>query len=403
MRARATLRGLSSIVCPGIGSAVTALALSSCGGYGMGSNSNYMSTSMSSGITCGGGAYSTPCPAPTVSVTAPAANAMVSGMVTLSANASAMDGLMISSVEYMVDGATVSGNKETAPPYNFSWDSTMVSNGTHQITAKATDNYTGSGATTTSAPVTVNVQNAAAAATPMMPMQVFPSPSSSASGMARIEVQPETGVAHGGVSLKELSATAVTINEGSAGETGAVLLRLAPRPGSAGEWDLPANAMLSAEQLRELRQGRLYAIASSAAQPTGEIRGQLAPANVVVRFAELAPNAEARALGLRGSGVAAVTVDTGAHTLTVHVNSAGVDDAMTAQVATRALIKDAVSLGHWSTERVSVRDSDLEDFAAGRWSVSIAVPEEPDAAITGTIRPASPATGRTAAPEREAA
>lgn len=388
MRARITFRGLSAIVRPVIGSAVTVLALSSCGGMdmGMGMGSNNMSapaTSMNSGITCGSG-YSGSCPPPSVSVMAPAANAMVSGMVTLSANASAMDGLMISSVEYQVDGMAV--GTATVSPYNVSWDSTRFGNGDHRLTAMATDDYMGGGATATSAPITINVQNAAGAAAPMMPMQVFPAPSSSASGMAQIEVQPETGVAHASVRLKELAATAVTINEGFAGETGPVLLRLAPRAGSDGEWDLPANATLSAEQLEELRQGRLYAIASSAAHPTGEIRGQLTPANVVVRFAELAPNTEARALGIRASGLAAATVDTAARTLTVHVNSAGVDDAMMAQAATRALTKDAVSLGHWSTERAALRDSDLADFTAGRWSVSIAVPEEPKAALAGTIR-----------------
>ena len=125
--------------------------------------------------------------------------------------------------------------------------------------------------------------------------------------MAHIEVQPESGIAHASVSLQKLAATAVTINEGFAGETGPVLLRLAPRAGAEGEWDLPANATLSAEQLQELRQGRLYALASSAAHPMGEIRGQLTPANVVVRFAELAPNTEARALGIKASGVAAAT------------------------------------------------------------------------------------------------
>ena len=389
MRARLSFRGLSSIVCPAIGSAVTALALSSCDGMGMGMGSSSMSGSMTaSGITCGSG-YSGSCPPPSVSMMTPAANATVSGMVTLSANASAMDGLMISSVQYLVDDMAV--GTAMASPYNVSWDSTKFGNGSHQLKAMAADNYTGGGATATSAPITVNVQNATGAAAPMMPMQVFPAPSSGASGMAQIEVQPETGIAHASVSLKELAATAVTINEGFAGETGPVLLRLAPRAGSEGEWDLPANATVSAEQLQELRQGRLYAIASSAARPTGEIRGQLTPANVVVRFAELAPNTEARALGIRASGVAAATVDTTARTLTVHVNSAGVDDAMMAQAATRALTKDPVSLGHWSTERTSLRDSDLADFAAGRWSVRIAIPEEPDAAIAGVIRAVAPA------------
>ena len=389
MRSPTKTRGLSEIAWPVIGSAVAALALSSCDGMGMsmgmGMGNSSMPASTMGGMTCGSG-YAGSCPPPSVAVTAPAANAMVSGMVTMTANASAMDGLTISSVQYRVDGTPV--GTVMASPYNFSWDSTGFPNGTHQLTAMATDNYMGSGATATSAPITIKVENAAGAAAPMMPMQVFPAPSSSASGMAHIEVQPETGATHVSVRLKALAATAVTINEGFAGETGPVLLRLAPRAGSEGEWELPASATLSAEQREELRQGRLYALASSAAHPAGEIRGQLTPANVIVRFAELAPNAEARGLGITATGVAAATLDTIAGTLTVHVNSAGIDDAQTAQAATRALTRDAVSLGHWSTERSSLRESELADLAAGRWSVSIAVPEEPDAAIAGTIRAA---------------
>ena len=118
--------------------ASTALLLSACGGYGGGNN--YMAPS--NGVTCGGGAYSSPCPAPTVAVTAPAADATVSGKsVTLSASASATDGLKISSVEFFVSGKSVA--MVMSSPYNFTWDSTTVVNGDYQVTAKVTDDLTG--------------------------------------------------------------------------------------------------------------------------------------------------------------------------------------------------------------------------------------------------------------------
>jgi Malectin domain/Domain of unknown function (DUF1929)/Bacterial Ig-like domain/Bacterial Ig domain len=93
---------------------------------------------------------------PTVSVTAPAAGATVSGAtVTLSANAS--DNVGVSGVTFKVDGTTV-GSQDTTSPYSVAWDSTTVANGTHTVTAVAAD---AAGNTTTSAGVSVTVSNTA--------------------------------------------------------------------------------------------------------------------------------------------------------------------------------------------------------------------------------------------------
>jgi uncharacterized repeat protein (TIGR02543 family) len=98
--------------------------------------------------------------APTVSITAPVANSTVSGSsVQLAANATAADG--IASVQFQVDGSNV-GSPVTATPYQYNWDSTTVTNGTHNITAVATDV---DGVTTTSAIAAVNVNNAVAPGT----------------------------------------------------------------------------------------------------------------------------------------------------------------------------------------------------------------------------------------------
>ena len=90
---------------------------------------------------------------PTVSLTAPAAGATVSGAVRLTANATDAGG--VASVQFAVDGANV-GAPVTAAPYSVTWDSLGAANGTHTITARATDN---AGNAATSAAVTVTVQN----------------------------------------------------------------------------------------------------------------------------------------------------------------------------------------------------------------------------------------------------
>jgi hypothetical protein len=73
--------------------------------------------------------------APTVSVTAPANNATVSGTTTITASAS--DNVGVSKVEFYEDGALLSASN--VAPYSYSWNTTSVANGSHNLTAKAYD------------------------------------------------------------------------------------------------------------------------------------------------------------------------------------------------------------------------------------------------------------------------
>jgi len=177
------------------------------------------------------------------------------------------------------------------------------------------------------------------------------------------------------------------------------VVTLAPREGSSGEFVVPANVNLSAEQAGAFAQGRFYVIATSAANPNGEIRGQLAPDGVHVTFSELGASPEAAALGLRASGVAAATVDAHAGTLTVHVNTAGVEDATGARVVSGAgtaladLARSPVEMGHFSTELVRISASDVESFEAGRLSVSVAASSAPAGALRGAIGPDAATAG----------
>ncbi|MGZ4411105.1 MAG: galactose oxidase-like domain-containing protein [Gaiellaceae bacterium] len=93
--------------------------------------------------------------APGVSLTAPANGATVSGVVTVSANAT--DNVGVAGVQFKLDGQNL-GAEDTTSPYSISWDTSTASNGTHALTAVARD---AAGNTTTSAAVSVGVQNAA--------------------------------------------------------------------------------------------------------------------------------------------------------------------------------------------------------------------------------------------------
>ncbi len=92
--------------------------------------------------------------APTVSLSAPAAAATVSGSVAVAADAT--DNIGVVSVEFFA-GTTSIGSATTAP-FTIDWDTTTAANGAVSLTAQAKDAF---GNSTTSAAVSVTVSNTA--------------------------------------------------------------------------------------------------------------------------------------------------------------------------------------------------------------------------------------------------
>lgn len=118
---------------------------------------------------------------PTVSVTSPAAGSILSGNVNLTATAS--DNVAIAAVQFKVDNANV-GAGIAAAPFSFMLDSTTLSNGNHVIAAVATDT---SGNATTSATVSVKVDNTVSDTTP--PTVSLTSPANGATVSGTVAVQ----------------------------------------------------------------------------------------------------------------------------------------------------------------------------------------------------------------------
>jgi hypothetical protein len=98
---------------------------------------------------------------PSVNIINPVTNQTESGTVSVAANAT--DDAAVTSVQYFLDGSPLGSLLRTSP-YSISWNTTLVHNGTHTLTAQATDT---AGLMGTSAAVTVTVQN------PAPPMTCF--------------------------------------------------------------------------------------------------------------------------------------------------------------------------------------------------------------------------------------
>jgi len=90
---------------------------------------------------------------PSATITNPTANAILSGTVPLTINAS--DNINVWKVAWRVDGV-VKTTITSFPPYTYNWPSTSTYNGTHTISAVVTDI---AGNVTTTPNVTVNVFN----------------------------------------------------------------------------------------------------------------------------------------------------------------------------------------------------------------------------------------------------
>lgn len=90
--------------------------------------------------------------APSVSLTAPANGATVSGTIAVAATAS--DNAGVAGVQFKLDGANL-GVEDTTAPYSTIWNTTTASEGAHALTAVARD-PAGNSATATSISVTVD-------------------------------------------------------------------------------------------------------------------------------------------------------------------------------------------------------------------------------------------------------
>ena len=98
-----------------------------------------------------------------------------------------------------------------------------------------------------------------------------PPVTTSASGDGTISIADD-GTVSGSVTTKGVQGTAAHIHMGAAGNNGPVIV---PFTKEGDTYKAPAGAKLNADQLKAFKGGELYVNVHSAANPNGEIRGQL--------------------------------------------------------------------------------------------------------------------------------
>ena len=104
--------------------------------------------------------------------------------------------------------------------------------------------------------------------------QEVPAVKTAAAGSGTITIADDKSVS-GSVATTGVAATMAHIHMAGAGKNGPVIVPL-EKNGNNG-WKVPAGAKLTDDQMKAFKAGDLYVNVHSAANPGGEIRGQLKP------------------------------------------------------------------------------------------------------------------------------
>jgi hypothetical protein len=153
--------------------------------------------------------------------------------------------------------------------------------------------------------------------------QEVPAVASAGIGGGSLTLDRATGVLTGSVTLDGVGANSAHIHDGAAGTNGAVVVTLTETTPSV--WSVPANTKLNATQAASFASGGLYVNAHSAANPAGEIRGQI---GMEVYHAELSGKQEVPANDSGASGSGMVVLDPLTRTISGSIKLTGVSATM---------------------------------------------------------------------------
>jgi CHRD domain len=184
--------------------------------------------------------------------------------------------------------------------------------------------------------------------------QENPPVTTNASGVGIVSVDPVTRALTARVVTTGVVGTVAHIHTAAVGTNGSVIVNLTETPVGSGIWLSAAGATLTEQQYSDLLSGNLYFNVHSAANPSGEVRGQIGMLvidAVMVGTQEVPPNASAargrgrvvldlQTLNLTGSMVTTGMTGTVAH---IHTGVFGANGGVTFNFT-----QSAAGSGVWS-------------------------------------------------------
>lgn len=214
---------------------------------------------------------------------------------------------------------------------------------------------------------------------------------SAATGSASFVVDSLSKALTGEVSLIGINATAAHIHTGTAGVSGAPIIILAVDNVSH-KATVPPNTTLTQAQYDDLLAGNLYVNVHSAAQPDGEIRGQIGR---IVVTANLSGEQEVPPTITPATGTARFSVDPSTLTLSGRVNFIGVAATLAHLHPGAAGVNGAPAVTLTvSADNATVPDGtkltsaqQLDELVAGKFYVNVHSAAVADGEIRGQLGP----------------
>ncbi|NCF14865.1 MAG: CHRD domain-containing protein [Gammaproteobacteria bacterium] len=220
---------------------------------------------------------------------------------------------------------------------------------------------------------------------------------SAASGRAATTLDSATGTVTVHAQVTDLDdATEAHMHQAFAGATGPVVIALSKDLADPGHW-FADGQVLNAAALTAFDNGQLYVNVHSPTYPAGEIRGQVLPEGIAVLFAELSGDQEVPIVETTADGLATLTLDEAGSTLTVHVNTLGLDNATASHLhdafgglngpVAIGLTQDGSNPAHWFAEEQSLDAAQLAAVLAGSTYINVHSPANPGGEIRGQVIP----------------
>jgi CHRD domain len=206
--------------------------------------------------------------------------------------------------------------------------------------------------------------------------QIFPQPVTTATATGSFTADASNGQLSGSITVSGTTPVSAELGDAYAGAQSTAVIMLTLNASKANEWDVPAGATLNTQQLADLGAGKIYVLVRSATSPNGELRAQLLPSGIVVKFAALTGSAEVPPVATLATGQVAVTVDAAKLRAAAHINVAGItptgaelDSGAVGSVGTHlaTLTVDASDPNHYLNEAITLTSTDLTNFTSGLW------------------------------------